>query len=79
MIEDKIDILKSGLIPKHEIITDEEKSELLKNLNISSKQLPRIYEQDPVAKKLDAKRGNVIRITRKDSQMGEYFYYRVVI
>jgi DNA-directed RNA polymerase subunit H (RpoH/RPB5) len=73
------DILKSGLVPKHEVMNDEEKTELLNGLNISAKQLPRIHEDDPVAKKIGAKRGNVVRITRNDPGVGEYYYYRIVV
>jgi DNA-directed RNA polymerase subunit H (RpoH/RPB5) len=77
--EKKIDILRSGLVSKHELIGEEEKSEFLKNYNISVKQLPRIHVDDPAIKNMDAKRGSVIRITRKDVNVGEYYYYRVVV
>ncbi|MBI2578906.1 MAG: DNA-directed RNA polymerase subunit H [Candidatus Aenigmarchaeota archaeon] len=79
MQEEKIDIFQSDLVPKHEIMSGEEKAELLERLNVSSGQLPKIREEDPVVKLLGAKKGDVLRITRKSPVALEYFYYRVVI
>ncbi len=79
MTEDDIDIMQSSLVPKHEIMSEEEKSEFIKQYNISIKQLPHIRQDDPVVKKLGANKGDVIRITREDETTGEYFYYRVVV
>lgn len=76
--EKEIDIFQSGLVPKHEILDEEEKAKFLKEMNISWKQLPRINLDDPAAKMLKAKRGDIIRITRKDLA-GEYYYYRIVV
>ncbi|MFA4820428.1 MAG: DNA-directed RNA polymerase subunit H [Candidatus Aenigmatarchaeota archaeon] len=77
--ETDIDIFQSNLVPKHEILNGEEKSELLKQLNVSLKQLPRIKEDDPVMKMLQGKHGDVVRITRKSLVAGEYIHYRVVV
>ncbi|MEM7819294.1 MAG: DNA-directed RNA polymerase subunit RpoH/Rpb5 C-terminal domain-containing protein [Candidatus Aenigmatarchaeota archaeon] len=73
--ENEIDIFKSGLVPKQILLSSEEKAELLKRLNITIKHLPRIKKEDPVAKFLGAKHGDVIKIFR-DS---ETEYYRVVV
>lgn len=77
--EDEIDIFQSGFVPKHEILSGEGKAELLKRLNVSLKQLPRIKEEDPVVKILQGRRGDVVMITRKSAVAGEYNYYRVVV
>lgn len=77
--EEKIDILKVGLVPKHEVMTEEEKAEFLKKYNVSLRQLPRIKEEDLVIKRIGAKRGSVVKITRNDPELGEYYYYRVVV
>jgi DNA-directed RNA polymerase subunit H len=77
--EPEFDIFQSNLVPKHEILGGEEKAELLKNLNVSSKQLPRIKDDDPIVKVLDAKKGDVIKVTRKSLSAGEYLYYRLVV
>ncbi len=72
-------ILNHELVPKHEILSEEEAQELLEKPGISKKQLPRIYVSDPVAKILGAKPGDVIKITRKSPTAGESIYYRVVV
>lgn len=75
----KIDIFRNELVPKHEILSEEKKEELLKTLNISSSQLPKILSTDPAAKAIGAKKGDVIKITRKSLTAGEYNYYRLVV
>jgi len=74
----RIDILKHELVPRHEILTAAEKKELLEKMNISEKQLPKILDSDPVIKKIEAKVGDVIKITRKSPTSGETVYYRLV-
>lgn len=79
MEEEGIDIFQSTLVPKHEVLSEDEKANLLKELNITSKQLPRIRQEDAVVRKLNAKKGDLIKITRADEVVGEYYYYRVVV
>jgi DNA-directed RNA polymerase subunit H len=76
---EEFDLFKSGLVPKHELLSGEEKAELLAKLNVAAKQLPRIKDDDPVVKILNAKKGDVIKIKRKSLSAGEYNYYRVVV
>ncbi|HDH91377.1 MAG TPA: DNA-directed RNA polymerase subunit H, partial [Candidatus Aenigmarchaeota archaeon] len=67
-------------VPKHEIISEKEREELIKKYGITSlKQLPRIFTSDPVVKAIGAKPGDIIKITRKSPTAGETVYYRVVI
>lgn len=79
--EDKreLNIFESGIVPRHEIMSGEEKAELLEKLNIAPRQMPRIMEDDPAAKALGAKRGDMLRIMRKSPIGTESYYYRVVI
>ena len=74
-----IDILKHRMVPKHEIMTKKEKEVLLKRLGATEKELPRIYSDDPAIMNLDAKPGDIIRITRDSPTAGQVFYYRVVV
>lgn len=74
----KIDISKHELVPKHEIVTEEEKKEIVEKYG-SLKNLPRIYSTDPQVRILNAKPGDVIKITRKSETAGEAIYYRIVI
>ncbi len=79
MKEEDIDISKSELVPKHTILGEKEKNELLKRYGITLKELPRILESDPMAKLLDAKPGDVIKIERESPVAGKSVYYRVVV
>ena len=77
--EESIDIFKSNLVPKHELMQGEEIDELLKIYNIKLKHLPRMKSDDPVVKILGGKHGDVVRITRRSATAGESQYYRVVV
>ncbi len=75
----KIDIFESGFVPKQEILNGEEKAALLESLNVSLRQLPKIKQDDITVKMLDAKRGDILKITRNSLVAGIYMYYRVVV
>ena len=66
------------LVPVHELMNDNDVKEVLKALNISTENLPKILESDTQAKKLGAKIGQVIRIRRHEGKH-EQMYYRVVV
>jgi len=72
--KEEINVFESSLVPKQEVLGSDERTELLKKLGITLKQLPRMKPDDPIAKILNAKKGDIIKIARKHS--GEY--YRVV-
>jgi DNA-directed RNA polymerase subunit H len=76
---EEIDIFQSALVPKHEILPEDEKKILLERLKISESHLPKVKSSDPAVKALDAKKGDVLKITRKSSTAGECTYYRVVV
>ncbi|MBW2976238.1 DNA-directed RNA polymerase subunit H [Candidatus Woesearchaeota archaeon] len=70
---------KHILIPKHSKLSDSQKEKLLEKYNISLKEVPRIVKTDPAISSLDAKPGDVIKITRKSSTASEAIFYRVVV
>ena len=75
----EMDIRKHEIVPKHTILNDKEKEELMKKYNITLKQLPRILASDPVIKLLNGQPGDVVIIERKSLTAGQADYYRVVI
>lgn len=75
----KFKLDKHSLIPKHSKLSDSQKEKLLENYNISIKELPRIAKTDPAITPLNAKPGDVIKITRKSETASEAIFYRVVI
>ncbi len=74
-----INIFEHELVPEHEILTDKQAEKLLEKHNISKGQLPKILLTDPVIKKIKAKPGDVIKITRKSPTAGRSVVYKVVV
>jgi DNA-directed RNA polymerase subunit H len=71
--------IEHRLIPKHEVLGEKETSELFNNYKINERKLPRIFNTDPIAKGLDAKVGDIVRINRESETAGGSLYYRVVV
>lgn len=75
----KFEVEKHQMVPKHLILGENEKSEVLKKYGISIKQLPRILITDPAVANMEPKVGDVVKIVRKSPTAGEASYYRVVV
>ena len=66
------------LVPKHTIISEEEKINILQKYNLQNySQLPLILKLDPVSKFLGGKKGDIFKITKPSETAGEYINYRV--
>jgi len=72
------EILKHELVPKHIILSPQEKEELLKKYGIKENQLPKIYASDPIVRLIGAKPGDVIKIIR-EFEGKKSVYYRLVV
>ncbi len=77
--EKKFDIFGHILVPKHEVMNEEEVEELLSRYRIKAYQLPYIKSSDPCAKAVDAEPGQVLKITRGGPAGSESIAYRYVI
>jgi DNA-directed RNA polymerase subunit H len=67
-------------LPVQTIATDEEVKEALEKYKITKENLPIIKSDDPAAKTLQAKAGDVIKVIRTFQTGGkEELYYRLVI
>jgi len=67
------------MVPRHEVLTPQERKEILETLGVAKDQLPFIKESDPVAKEMGAKAGDVVRIIRKSQTAGQTVYYRCMV
>lgn len=72
-------ILEHEMVPKHEVLSKKESEELLKKYGITSDNLPKINENDPVVQVVKAKKGDVLRIIRQSPTAGEAVYFRLVV
>ena len=66
------------MVPPSKLLSEDEKDKLLQRYNISELQLPLIKSNDPMTKLFKAKKGDVIKIIRKNPT-GEHIFYRRVI
>ena len=74
----KIDIQDHMLVPTHEIMTEDEIADEFSDVEYDFKNLPKIRSEDPVVKAIDAKPGDVLRITRESQTAGVFVTYRIV-
>ena len=83
MVKEKIriqfNIMSHDLVPLHEIISEKEKTELLKKYNIEPNRLPKILSTDPVSISIGAKPGQIVKIIRNSHTAKEAIAYRFVI
>ncbi|MCL2116499.1 MAG: DNA-directed RNA polymerase subunit H [Methanobrevibacter sp.] len=74
----KKDILEHELVPTHVILSESEVEKVFKDLDFEQEQLPKIKNDDPVVKAIDAKKGDVLEITRRSPTAGTFVTYRLV-
>ncbi|MBI2656684.1 DNA-directed RNA polymerase subunit H [Candidatus Woesearchaeota archaeon] len=78
MKKQKFKVDKHILTPKHSKLGEREKAQLLEKYHVTSKELPKILKTDAALRELDAKPGDIIKITRKSPTAGDSIFYRVV-
>ncbi len=74
-----VDVLDYIYQPKFELLSANEKKELLASYKLKLFQLPRIKTFDPVAKYLNLKNGDVVRVIMPSDITGEKIEYAVIL
>jgi DNA-directed RNA polymerases I, II, and III subunit RPABC1 len=73
------DITEHELVPKHELLCDAEKEQLLKDFSLKEAQLPRILITDPICRYYGLQKRDIVKITRPSETGGKYINYRIVV
>ena len=73
-----INITKHIMMPKFEVMSEEEIEILLKEFSISKNQLPKILISDPISRYFGVKSGDIFKITRSSPTTGLSVSYRLV-
>ncbi|KAL8103496.1 DNA-directed RNA polymerase V subunit 5C-like [Apium graveolens] len=74
-----VNITKHQLLPKHEILSNEEQQSLLKKLEVQPSQMPRMLETDPIVKYYGLKKGQILKVTYAGPSTGPFATYRCVM
>ena len=70
-------VTKHVLVPKHKMLSESEKVQLLKEIKATENQLQTIEPSDPVAKYYGMLEGDVVMIIRVSETAGKYISYRI--
>nr|ACG37268.1 DNA-directed RNA polymerase II 23 kDa polypeptide [Zea mays] len=73
-----VNITKHVLKPKHEVLTAEGKAKLLKEYNVVDSQLPRMLENDAVARYYGLGKGTVVKVIYDSELTGNHVTYRCI-
>jgi DNA-directed RNA polymerase subunit H len=75
----KFAIKDHELVPEHALLPPEEGEEVLRKYGVEASQLPKIHVDDPAAKEIGAKVGDIIKIIRMSPTARQSIFYRLVI
>jgi DNA-directed RNA polymerase I, II, and III subunit RPABC1 len=71
-----VNVTQHVFVPKHRVLTQDEKYQLLERYKVVTRQLPCILKTDPVARYLGLESGDIVKILRPSETAGHYVTYR---
>jgi len=74
-----VDITKHILVPRHIVLSEKEKEEVLQRYHVTVHQLPKIMTTDPIARHYGLRLGQIVKIIRFSENAGQYVTYRYVV
>lgn len=74
-----VNITEHELVPKHTILSQDEKNSLLAKYKLKENQLPKILLSDPISKYLGLRRAQVVKIIRPSETAGRYVTFRIAV
>lgn len=72
-------VLNHELVPHHEVVSEEEKNEVLARYEVTEDQLPKILVTDPAAKACGARVGDMVKIVRDSPTAGLAVAFRFCV
>jgi DNA-directed RNA polymerase subunit H (RpoH/RPB5) len=72
-------VLEHDMSPAYEILTPDQCVELLKEYQLSKRQVKIMFNTDPVSRYLFLKKGRIVRIIRNSEASGNAIDYRIVV
>jgi DNA-directed RNA polymerases I, II, and III subunit RPABC1 len=78
-VELSFNITRHCLVPKHEVLNQDEKKQIIRQYRVTSKHFPLMLVSDPVARYYGLLPGAMVRITRPSPTAGTHVLYRVVV
>jgi len=73
------DVFEHELVPRHEILTEEERKKVLERFHSKPYQFPWIKASDPISIMVGAEPGDIVRITGESETAGTAESYRYVV
>lgn len=74
-----INLVDHVLVPKHELLSDQEKDIFFDKYHCKKRSVPKMLTSDPIARYYNMKPNDIVRITRPSKQSGYSRSFRLVI
>jgi len=79
-VKKKIPFIRGHVLAlEHSKVSEKELKDILKAYEITAKELPKIFKDDPAIRDMNLMEGDVVKIKRHSLTAGEVIFYRAVI